>query len=161
MDTLLLFHWNECGACKAYIPTFDEIANDNKIPFVKIELSATMEKGNGGENLSPDALKEILKWKETVVGYPTLAKWDGTKVTEFPADKNRDDKKELINFVSKTTLGGRRRRFKRRFTEKNGYKGYNYTANRGTRGLNLIKRLTRARGRHSKRSSQKSWWNPF
>jgi hypothetical protein len=121
--TLILFHWNECGACIQFMPIWDKEIG-KKVPSIKVEVADItkdlIRTKNPKTLLTDEELDKILLFEnEMEKKYPTIAKWDGNKVIEYPGVK-RDPK--LIKDWAKSIGGGkkRKRRVKTQFRKKGG-----------------------------------------
>jgi hypothetical protein len=118
--TLILFHWQECGACIQFMPIWDEQIG-KKVPSIKVEvadINKDLIRTKNEGTLTDKELDKIIEFKETIHAYPTIAKWDGTIVSEYPGVK-RDPK--LIKDWAKSIKGRKRkRRVKTQFRKKGG-----------------------------------------
>ena len=112
---LILFYMNGCGHCQEFMPKWKETIEKNK-SSMKIEASSkTPEFGEKCNEIDNDTIDKIMRWKEVnVMGYPTIAKWNGTTVEKWKGDRDANKIAKWLNVVK----GGKNRRKKTRKNRK-------------------------------------------
>ena len=74
---ILLYHWNDCGYCKRFMPTWQELKDTygNVKQFYEIELSTIRQ--------SPETFKSIT-------GFPTIVVYTGDGSAKIRYEQERD-----------------------------------------------------------------------
>jgi hypothetical protein len=118
--TLILFHWQECGACIQFMPIWDEQIHN--IHSLKVEIEdktkEIIRKNFPKSTLNDEELDKIIEFKETIHGYPTIAKWDGEKVSEYTGERNPKLIKDWAKSIKDRKK--RKKRVKTQFRKKGG-----------------------------------------
>lgn len=89
INKLILFHWDQCGHCQAFKPTWKEIVdwvNQNK---QKYNLETRDYEANRD--------KSIID-KYNIVAFPTIKLFMNNKIIDI----NSQDKNKIIDFIKKT-----------------------------------------------------------